>query len=326
MLADKHQRIHNYLRISLTDKCNLRCAYCMPEDDYAFAPNSQLMQADEIFAIAKTFTALGVTKIRLTGGEPLVRKDFASILAQLSSLPVQLALTTNATHLHLHFEALQAAGVQDINISLDSLQSDKFQLLTKRNYFEQVKNNIDVALLKGFHVKLNVVVMNGINDDEIVDFVAWTKASPIHIRFIEFMPFEGNRWQSEKVFTLQQIKETIQKQYNISALPALANDTAKPFAIEGHQGTVAVISTMSAPFCNTCNRIRLTADGKIKNCLFSSTETDILTAHRNNENIEALIKENILAKHASLGGQLLAHFEEVQPTQLINRSMISIGG
>lgn len=326
MLEDNHRRVHNYLRISLTDKCNLRCTYCMPEEEYEFAQNNQLMQADEIYEIATIFTQLGVNKIRLTGGEPLVRKDFSSILKKLSTLPVQLALTTNATRLHLFIDDLLDANLKDINISLDTLHSSKFQLLTKRDGFEQVKNNIDLAIKKGFHVKLNMVVMKGINENEILDFVEWTKLANIHIRFIEFMPFEGNRWQSEKVFTLQQIREKIQEHYSISSITSSINDTAKAFAIEGHKGTVAVISTMSEPFCSTCNRIRLTADGKIKNCLFSQTETDILSAYRKNENIITLIKENINAKHVSLGGQLLASFEQVQPASLINRSMISIGG
>ena len=209
MIADNYNRIHNYLRISLTDNCNLRCFYCMPEDEYEFAPASKLMQKDEIVALAKTFVSLGVNKIRLTGGEPLVRKDAKEIIQSLSKLPVNLTLTTNGTRIHEFIDVLEQSKIHSLNISLDTLQSEKFQLITRRNQFEKVYDNIQLLLKKNFHVKVNMVVMKGINDTEINDFVEWTKNVPVHVRFIEFMPFTGNRWTSNKVVTMQQILKVI---------------------------------------------------------------------------------------------------------------------
>ncbi|MCP9750506.1 GTP 3',8-cyclase MoaA [Ferruginibacter sp. HRS2-29] len=326
MIIDKFQRVHNYLRISLTDNCNLRCFYCMPDEAYEFTPASRLMQPDEIFSIAQKFSILGVNKIRLTGGEPLVRKDAGEIIQKLSTLPVQLTLTTNATRLHDFFSQLTEAGIRSINISLDTLQPERFLFMTRRDQFTLVKNNIDLAIQKGFHVKVNVVVMKGLNDAEINDFVAWTKDTPVHIRFIEFMPFSGNKWTSNKVFTLQEMLSVINKRYPTEALTNDEHDTAKAFTVPGHAGTFAVISTMSAPFCSGCNRIRLTADGKMKNCLFSKEETDLLTAFRAGKDIGALILESINAKYAALGGQMNTDFEHLHANEIKNRSMITIGG
>ncbi|BDQ12003.1 GTP 3',8-cyclase MoaA [Sediminibacterium sp. TEGAF015] len=326
MLIDQYNRIHDYLRISLTDNCNLRCFYCMPEEDYAFMPNQRLMQKDEIVQLATLFVQNGVKKIRLTGGEPLVRKDAAAIIKELGKLGVNLTMTTNATRIHLFIDELKEAGIHSLNISLDTLQREKFQLLTRRDQFDQVKSNIDLLLAHGFNLKINVVVVKGMNAHEITDFIAWTKNTPLQIRFIEFMPFDGNKWNSEKLVTLQEMLEIIGKTYRIAPAMNEPNDTSKRFSIENHSGSFAVISTMSAPFCNTCNRIRLTADGKIKNCLFSSDETDLLTALRAGENILPLIEDSIYKKHRELGGQFSKEFEKINAELLHNRSMIAIGG
>lgn len=326
MLIDQYNRVHDYLRISLTDNCNLRCFYCMPEEDYAFMPNQRLMQKDEIVQLATLFVQNGVKKIRLTGGEPLVRKDAAAIIKELGKLGVNLTMTTNATRIHLFINELKEAGIRSLNISLDTLQKEKFQLLTRRDQFNQVKSNIDLLLANGFKLKINVVVVKGMNDQEVLDFIAWTKDTPIQIRFIEFMPFDGNKWNSDKLVTLQEMLELIGKKYTIAPLVNEPNDTSKQYAIENHAGSFAVISTMSAPFCNTCNRIRLTADGKIKNCLFSSDETDLLTALRSGENILPLIEDSIFKKHRELGGQFSKEFEKINAELLHNRSMIAIGG
>ncbi len=326
MIIDSFNRVHNYLRISLTDNCNLRCFYCMPEEHYEFTPPNRLMQLDEIVAISKIFVGLGINKIRLTGGEPLVRKDAGAIITALSALPVKLTMTTNATRLHDFADTLEAAKMHSLNISLDTLQAEKFNLLTRRNQFDTVHNNILMMIRRGFHVKVNVVVMNGINDKEINDFVEWTKNLPVHVRFIEFMPFSGNRWNSNKVFTWQQIMQVIEEKYVVERLEDEVHDTAKKYSIQGHQGTFAVISTMSAPFCAGCNRIRLTADGKIKNCLFSKEESDLLSAFRAGVDIEPLIRNNIMSKKESLGGQFTADFAHIHPEDINNRSMITIGG
>ena len=327
MIIDGFNRVHDYLRISLTDNCNLRCFYCMPEEEYAFTPASKLMQADEIESIAKIFVDNGVNKIRLTGGEPLVRKDAADIILRLSKLGAKITLTTNATRLHDFVDVLKEANIRSLNISLDTLNKDRFMLMTKRDQYERVRNNIDLMIDQGIHVKVNVVVMKGLNDDEINDFIRWTKTDPIHVRFIEFMPFTGNQWESGRVFTLQQILERATAAFDILPLDREKHETAKKYQVPGHKGTFAVISTMSAPFCGDCNRMRLTADGKMKNCLFSQTETDLLTPFRNGEDILPLIHQSIRDKKAALGGQFTVEsLEKIEASQLENRSMITIGG
>jgi cyclic pyranopterin phosphate synthase len=298
----------------------------MPEEEYVFTPASRLMQTDEIVALAKIFVSQGVNKIRLTGGEPLVRKDAADIILSLSKLPVNLTLTTNGTRLHEFIDVLEKAGVRSLNISLDTLQPDKFNLITRRDQFNIVFNNIKLLVGKGFHVKVNVVVMKGFNDSEINDFIEWTKDTPVHVRFIEFMPFSGNRWTSNKVVTWQEILQVVEEKYSFISLAHEKNETAKKYIVPGHAGTFAVISTMSSNFCGDCNRIRLTADGKMKNCLFSKEETDLLTALRNNQDILPLISQSIRAKAKELGGQFTQDFEHIQPETIHNRSMITIGG
>ncbi len=326
MLKDSHNRIHNYLRISLTDNCNLRCFYCMPEESYAFMPQRQLMQADEILSLSQTFVEQGINKIRLTGGEPLVRKDAGKIIRSLGELGVELTITTNGTRVDAFLDDFSAAGIQYVNISLDTLLKEKFTLITRRDQFDKVKQNIALLLQKGFRVKINVVVVKGLNDSELLDFVNWTKDTPVHIRFIEFMPFDGNHWKSEKLVTWQEMLSLISEKYSITPLENAPNDTCKKYSVPGHKGTFAVISTMSAPFCEGCNRIRLTADGKIKNCLFSQEETDLLSALRKGEAILPLIEKSLFGKHKELGGQFSKQFELIDAEALHNRSMIAIGG
>jgi cyclic pyranopterin phosphate synthase len=298
----------------------------MPEEDYEFTPASRLMQPDEIEAIAEIFVSQGVKKIRLTGGEPLVRKDAADIIKRLSKLPVNLTITTNGTRLHEFAEVLENAGMKSLNISLDTLNKEKFNLMTRRDQFERVYENIHLMMNRGFHVKVNMVVIKNLNHDEITDFIQWTKNEPVHVRFIEFMPFTGNHWESEKVFTWQQILEKVSNQFDILPLEKEKHETAKKYIIPGHKGTFAVISTMSAPFCSDCNRMRLTADGKMKNCLFSQSETDLLTPFRNKENILPLIYQSISDKKKALGGQFTTDIKNIHADQIHNRSMITIGG
>jgi cyclic pyranopterin phosphate synthase len=326
MIKDLFGRVHDYLRISLTDNCNLRCFYCMPEADYDFTPATRLMQTTEIKMISSLFVEQGVKKIRLTGGEPLVRKDAGRIIESLGELPVELVMTTNGVRLHEFLSVLKSARLRKINISLDTLQPDKFLLVTRRNLFHQVRSNIELLLQHDFQVKINMVVMKGFNEEEINDFIAWTTHIPVQIRFIEFMPFSGNHWTGNQVFSMQQILDKISKQYEFLPVKGEAHDTAKHFMIPGHAGSFAVISTMSAPFCSSCNRMRLTADGKLKNCLFSSGETDLLSPLRRGEDILPLIHQTIREKAKQLGGQFSGTFEKLDATAIQNRSMISIGG
>ncbi|MCH7410078.1 GTP 3',8-cyclase MoaA [Belliella sp. DSM 111904] len=325
-LEDKHGRVHNYLRISLTDNCNFRCSYCMPEEDIEGMPNAQLMQPNEIYDMAKKFVSLGVDKIRLTGGEPLVRKEFPLILANLSELPVELTLTSNGVLIDKYISNLKASGVKKVNISLDTLSPETFYKLTKRDQFSQVWNNIQLLIKHQFRVKINVVALNGIIEKEILDFVAITKDLPLHVRFIEFMPFAGNLWNKDKVLTAAKMLDIISSKYEISKLQDDPNDTAKAYQANGHAGTFAFITTMSEHFCGTCNRLRLTADGKMKNCLFGKDEMDLLGALRAGKDIEPLVRLAVSKKHAALGGQLSTDYTKASAEKIQNRSMIKIGG
>jgi molybdenum cofactor biosynthesis protein A len=328
-MQDNHGRAHNYLRISITEHCNLRCTYCMPAEGIALTPRAHLMTADEIVTIAKTFVKLGVNKIRLTGGEPLVRKDAKTIIEELGKLGVELTLTTNGILVHEFIDTFKEAGVTTLNVSIDSLKKEKFNQITRRNYFEKVIDNLDLLEANGFQVKLNVVVIKGFNDNEIIDFIEMTKNRNIQIRFIEFMPFDGNQWNKEKLVSYAEILSQVNAFYTeekVERTQDKPNDTAKNHKIDGYQGSFSVISSVTNPFCSTCNRIRLTADGKLKNCLFSNTETSLLDTLRAGESIEPLIFQNIKSKHAMRGG--MDDDAKFQNPLLFsqNRSMIKIGG
>ena len=328
-MQDSHGRAHNYLRISITEHCNLRCTYCMPAEGIALTPRAHLMTAEEIVTIAKTFVKLGVTKIRLTGGEPLVRKDAKNIIEQLGKLGVELTLTTNGILVHEFIDTFKEAGITTLNVSIDSLKKDKFNQITRRNYFEKLIENLDLLDINGFNVKLNVVVIKGFNDNEIIDFIEMTKDRNIQIRFIEFMPFDGNQWNKEKLVSYAEILSQVNTFYSeqkVERTQDKPNDTAKNHKIDGYQGSFSVISSVTNPFCSTCNRIRLTADGKLKNCLFSNTETSLLDTLRAGDSIEPLIFQNIKSKFAMRGG--MDDDDKFQNPLLFsqNRSMIKIGG
>ena len=329
LLQDTHQRNHSYLRISITEKCNLRCTYCMPAEGIALTPRPHLMTEDEIVSIAQTFVDLGVTKIRLTGGEPLVRKEAHGIIERLGQLGVQLTLTTNGLLVHDFISTFKKAGIKALNVSIDSLQKEKYKAITRRDPFNQLWNNIELLQQNDFQVKLNVVLIKGFNDNEILDFIALTKAQKLQIRFIEFMPFDGNQWNKEKLVSYAEIIEQVHSVYSETQLLRIQdqpNDTAKNYKIEGFKGSFSIISSVTNPFCSTCNRIRLTADGKLKNCLFSNSETALLPTLRAGNPIEPLIYENIQSKHAMRGG--MDNDAKFQNPDLFtqNRSMIKIGG
>ncbi|MBK9106903.1 MAG: GTP 3',8-cyclase MoaA [Saprospiraceae bacterium] len=327
MLTDRFNRVHDYLRISLTDHCNFRCTYCYPDiTDEHHQPAASKMSADEIVGIAAVFINAGVKKIRLTGGEPLVRKDAKDIIQRLSVYPVELAITTNGVFVHEYADLFVKTGLKSINVSLDSLDREKFFSITGRDEFVTVLSNIELLLTKGFHIKVNVVVKKGVNESEINDFIEWTRERHVHVRFIEFMPFSGNHWNQDEVFSHQQILACISSNFSFHRIPTHKHDTAKPYYISGHTGTFSVISTMSEPFCEGCNRMRLTADGKMKNCLFSVSETDLLTPYRQGVNILPLIQECLAAKKEKLGGQLNTIDQAIEASKLKNRSMLNIGG
>lgn len=329
IITDNFGRVHTYLRISLIERCNLRCTYCMPEEGVTLSPKSSIMTYEEIYEIAKTFVDKGVTKIRLTGGEPLIRKDIPVILEKLSSLPVELSITTNAVIVDKFIDILKNNGVKNINVSLDSLDKEKFKHITRRNDFEKVYNNILLLLNQGFNVKLNAVLMKGFNDNEIIDFIHFTKNLPISVRFIEFMPFDGNKWNMKKTVSYKELMQIVNNSFSedqIERLNDAPNDTSKNYKIKGYKGSFAIISSVTNPFCDSCNRLRLTANGQLKNCLFSSSESDLLTTLRAGKSIDPIIEKAVKAKLKVRGG--MDTLKKLQEPKLHsqNRSMTTIGG
>ncbi len=329
ILTDSFKRKHSYLRISLTERCNLRCTYCMPAEGVPLVPRSHIMTYDEIYKIAKTFTDNGVTKIRLTGGEPLIRKDIPVILEKLASLPVEIGITTNGITIDKQIETLKQFNIKNINVSLDTLNEAKFKEITRRNHFEKVYQNILLLVENGFDVKINAVLIKDFNDNEIIDFIEMTKKLPVSFRFIEFMPFDGNKWDLKKMVSYSEIMKKVNHHYSeakVERLQDAENDTSKNYRIKGFKGSFAIISSVTNPFCDSCNRLRLTADGKLKNCLFSATESDILTILREGKSIEPIIQKAVLGKFKIRGG--MDTLEKLQEPDLHskNRSMISIGG
>jgi len=329
ILTDSFGRKHSYLRISLTEKCNLRCTYCMPAEGVKLSPRSDIMNADEIYEIAKIFVDHGVDKIRLTGGEPLVRKDFEEVLKRLHKLKIKLSITTNAILVDRFIDIFKKYDLNDINVSLDTLKEEKFNFITRRDQFNKAYENILLLVNKGFNVKMNIVLINGFNDDEINDFIELTRTVPLNIRFIEFMPFDGNAWNKKKLVTQEEILTKVNNHFGPTNLKKLEDETnliARRYKIEGFKGEFGIISTVSNPFCDSCNRIRLTANGKIKNCLFSNKEMNLLEILRSGESLEDSILKVMYKKKAVRAG--MNNFEKFSNPKKHskNRSMITIGG
>jgi cyclic pyranopterin phosphate synthase len=326
-IIDTFGRKHTYLRISLTDKCNLRCTYCMPQEDMQFMPSKWLMQADEIEELAKIFVEMGVNKIRLTGGEPLVRKDAGQIIERLGLLNTSLTLTTNALLVDQYISQLKTAGVQSLNVSLDTLKEEQFRNITKRDHFSKTLDNITLLLSEGFTVKINVVLMRGVNDEEVNDFVRLTLSNPrLHVRFIEFMPFNGNQWDMSKIVSYADLLSTINNEFDFKQLPGELHDTANSFQVKDGAGTFGIIGTVTHPFCSGCNRIRLTADGKLKNCLFDTSEVDLLKPLRNGHDVRSIILDHFNKKHFAHGGHVAFEEKHAKTDYEQNRRMIAIGG
>ncbi|GAA6034466.1 hypothetical protein JCM8097_002738 [Rhodosporidiobolus ruineniae] len=275
-LTDSYGRKHDYLRFSLTEKCNLRCTYCMPEQGVPLLPPDHLLTTDEVERVAKLFVQNGVTKIRLTGGEPTVRKDLVDVVARLGQLPLQsLGMTSNGIALKRKLPALVRAGLTHLNLSLDTLDEFKYELMTRRRGFHAVMEALEVAKgLKdeGLRTKINVVVIRGVNDGEVADFVELTKDSDITVRFIEYMPFEDNRWSSSKLVPSADLLSSLSTLHAargpLLKLRDAASDTTRAYRVPGYQGSFGFISSMTDHFCGTCSRLRVAADGGVKVCLF----------------------------------------------------------
>ena len=324
-LLDSYGRTHNYLRISVTDRCNLRCVYCMPAEGIVTRRKEEILTFDEIVRVADLFARMGVTKLRITGGEPLVRKDLAQLISRLAQIEGirTVGMTTNGVLLHDHVGALKSAGLSSLNISLDTLRRDRFERITLRQYYDQVFTGIAAARERGFAaLKLNVVVMNGVNDDEIVDFVDFIRDTPINVRFIEYMPFKNNQWNPDGFLPFAEMKKRIEAKYELQPLPLEKHDVAKDFALAGYEGRVSFITSMSCDFCDRCNRIRLLADGSLKSCLFYASEAtlrDALRTEASDTELESIIRNTVQQKP-------LRHPDMIQLSNNANSSMIEIGG
>jgi GTP 3',8-cyclase len=324
-LTDGFGRRHDYLRISVTDRCNLRCQYCMPEEGIVLKKRDELLTYEEIHRLASIFVGMGVEKIRITGGEPLVRPGLEKLVAKLAGIEglKKLALTTNGVFLAGRAESLRAAGIQFINISLDTLNPERFSQITLRQDFARVMDGIEAALAAGFSpLKLNVVVMKGLNDLEVLDFVNFVKDRGINVRFIEYMPFKNNKWDPSALVAWTEVKELIEKEYVLEPLAAKTGDVAKDFAIAGHTGSVSFISSMTDSFCLYCRRLRLTADGALKSCLFYDAEINLkekLRLSSSDMEIEEMIIYALAKKPES-------HPPVEELASMSNRAMVDIGG
>ncbi len=333
-LIDSFRREHKYLRISVTDRCNLRCSYCQPADGVLagmppqgikLKERSEILSFDEIERAVKIFSSMGINKIRITGGEPLVRKDLPRLIQRLAIISgiETVGVTTNGVLLKSFAAQLRQAGVTNLNFSLDSLHQSRFEEISGQNYFNDVINGIEAALVAGFQpLKLNVVVMGGINDDELIDFIEFVRNKPINVRFIEYMPFKFNGWGKAIFVSYQEMIKKIEQRYKLIPLQTNISSNTKDYWIDGVVGTISFITPMSDHFCGTCNRIRLTADGLIKSCLFHPAEINLRSALRNGETDDT-IKEMI---YSALKQKQYTHPVLEALAGIENQSMAEIGG
>jgi len=285
LLKDQFGRTFNYLRIAVNEVCNLRCIYCMPEEGVPFKPSKELLTHDEIDRLIKIAAGLGINKIRFTGGEPLLRKDLIRLISNASNMPKihSVHLTTNGVLLESMAAELKVAGLQGINISIDTLNPEKYKMITRRDEVEKALIGLEaVKTVKIPSIKVNVVALRGFNDSEISDFVFMTKDYPLTVRFIELMPFDAHQiWKTGKFFSAKQIIDSLKQLFpDIKTTSGTATEHSI-FRVHGYKGKVAVIPSYSRDLCGACNRIRLTADGQIRNCLYAPNEYSVRDLLRN---------------------------------------------
>ena len=324
--TDRYGREINYLRISVTDRCNLRCIYCMPSEGIPLMSHDDILRYEEIARLARLAHELGFTKFRITGGEPLTRKGLAHLVRELAHLDenIDLAITTNGVLLSRYAEDLKAAGLRRINISLDTLKREKFQQISRFDLFHEVMSGIQRAIEVGFDpIKINVVAVRGVNDDEVLDFVGMTKDQTLWVRFIELMPFSRNNWRYEDFVPADEIKRHIETRYQLTAMSRSdVNAPAVDYLVEGHKGRIGFIAPLSKKFCDFCNRLRLTADGFLLPCLHSAIEMDIKTPMRegaSDDELKLILRKAMLAKPK---GHTLCR----DNFQRIKRIMSKVGG
>lgn len=327
-LIDKHGRQITYLRLAVTDRCNLRCQYCMPEKGIDIVARKELLSFREMYRIARVLSEMGVDKIRLTGGEPFVRKDFVNFLESLSfnDKLKEINITTNGALIAKHIPLLEKIKINAVNLSLDSLDQKKFFQITRRDVFQEVWGTYQQLLQSNLSLKLNVVIQSGVNTDEIIDFIALTKKDKVAVRFIEEMPFNGKGLrQVKEVWNYNKILEEIKLKYtDIQAVVSSKSSTSKNFRIEGYQGTFGIIPAFTRSICTDCNRIRITATGLFKNCLFDDgvfNLKDFIRKGASDNDLKALFIATVQQK--PLNGFIA---EANRKKGKVSESMSTIGG
>lgn len=328
-LVDGFGRVHRDLRISLTDKCSLRCTYCMPEEGVPWLARDSMLTPDEIVRVVEVAASAGVETVRLTGGEPLINPDLVEIVRRVSAIRgpagnVEVAMTTNGIRLPEFMSRLEEAGLARLNVSIDTLDRDRFRELTRRDRLDDVLAGIESARRSSLRpLKLNAVVMRGVNDDEVVDLVEFAIANEAQMRFIEHMPLDiGHTWDRGEMVSREEILERLAARFELEPQAARGGAPAELFSLDGGSATVGVIASVTAPFCASCDRLRLTADGQLRNCLFAREELDLRSALRNgatDEELLGLLQVGVASKRAGHG---IGSPDFVQP----ERGMNAIGG
>jgi cyclic pyranopterin phosphate synthase len=325
--VDNYNRRITYLRVSVTDRCNLRCIYCVPVKDLTLLNHCDILSYEEILRVLQAAAEIGIQKVRLTGGEPLVRRNFVHFVESVCQMSAfkEVSITTNGVHLKEKAQEIFDAGVRRINVSLDTLDPVKYAKITGRDYFDNVWEGLEEAEAVGFSpIKLNVVAMRGINDDELLEFARLSRRKPYHIRFIEYMPIgHDNRWTPEKYISSDEIKSKLESFSPLHKIPHLTDDgPAKRCRFESAKGEIGFISALSHHFCSTCNRLRLTADGKLRPCLLAEDEVDIKTPLRSGcsqQDLKCVFQQAIAKKPKR-------HHDKISERVRCLRSMSAIGG
>ena len=330
-LIDTYGRVHRDLRVSLTDRCNLRCNYCLPEEFSDWLPSEKLLTTDELIRVIQVAVNCGITEVRLTGGEPLLRPDIVEIVSRISKLEnaPQLSLTTNGIKLAGLAQNLKDAGLSRINVSLDTLRPDRFNELTHRDRFDDVQKGLKAAKDSGLTpIKINSVLMHGVNDDEASELLQWAIDEGFHLRFIEQMPLDaGGIWNRAKMITADDIFKDLEKSFSLTPVGARGSAPAEDFLVNGGPARVGIIASVTRPFCGDCDRLRLTSDGQIRSCLFARTETDLRSILRDN-NLSSNELDQMIAKlfDETVADKLPGHGINNPDFIAPSRPMSAIGG
>ena len=328
-LVDGFGRVHTDLRISLTDRCSLRCTYCMPAEGVPWLPSQAMLTTEELVRVTSVAVDLGIRKIRLTGGEPLLRPDVVDVVSAISGLGTpdsrpEISLTTNALRLPQLAGQLKDAGLRRVNVSLDTLDRDRYKQLTRRDRLPQVLAGLEAARAVGLApIKLNAVAMRGVNDSEVVDIVRFAVEHGYQARFIEQMPLDpGHTWDRTQMVSQAEILDALSAEFTLTPVPGRGTAPAETWLVDGGPGVVGVIASVTAPFCGSCDRLRLTADGQLRACLFAQSETDVRTALRSGGDDEAIAA----ALRACVAGKRAGHDIGDPDFHQPDRPMSAIGG